>query len=150
MTAPVTAIIAGDTAFYTHFDKLYPISDVRAWYEGKPDLIEDTMLRNTALQGAYLIMAARALGLDCGPMSGFNNKMVDDVFSKEQPINQTSYATSVTDRGKRCIRVCRGLILTKPVKLYDQRLSFFCLRLIISCLRTAVCCCTSNLTSLRR
>lgn len=82
MTAPVTAIIAGDTAFYTHFDKLYPISDVRAWYEGKPDLIEDTMLRNTALQGAYLIMAARALGLDCGPMSGFNNKMVDDVFFK--------------------------------------------------------------------
>lgn len=82
MTAPVTAIIAGDTAFYTHFDKLYPVADVRSWYEGKPDLIEDAVLRNTALQGAYLIMAARALGLDCGPMSGFNNKMVDDVFFK--------------------------------------------------------------------
>lgn len=82
MTAPVTAIIAGDMAFYTHFDKLYPVADVRSWYEGKPDLIEDAVLRNTALQGAYLIMAARALGLDCGPMSGFNNKMVDDVFFK--------------------------------------------------------------------
>ena len=82
MTAPVTAIIAGDTEFYTHFDKLFPMVNARSWYEGKPDLIEDTLLRNTALQGAYLIMVARALGLDCGPMSGFNNKMVDEVFFK--------------------------------------------------------------------
>ena len=82
MTAPVTAIIGGDTAFYTHFDKLFPVANVRSWYEGKPELIEDTLLRNTALQGAYLIMAARALGLDCGPMSGFNHDMVDEIFFK--------------------------------------------------------------------
>lgn len=85
MTAPVTAIIAGDTEFYTHFDKLFPISNARAWYEGKPDLIAETMFRNTALQEAYLIMAARALGLDCGPMSGFNSKMVDEVFFEGTP-----------------------------------------------------------------
>lgn len=82
MTAPVTAIIGGDTEFYTHFDKLFPLADARSWYEGKPELIADTLARNTALQGAYLIMAARALGLDCGPMSGFNKEMTDDVFFK--------------------------------------------------------------------
>lgn len=82
MSAPVTAIIAEDMRFYTHFDKLFPIADARSRYEGNPDLILDTALRNTALQGAYLIMAARALGLDCGPMSGFNNQMVDDLFFK--------------------------------------------------------------------
>ncbi len=82
MTAPVTAIIAGDIEFYTHFDKLYPPADVRSWYEGNSALIEDTLLRNTALQGAYLIMAARSLGLDCGPMSGFDKQKVDDVFFK--------------------------------------------------------------------
>ncbi|MBR1777090.1 MAG: malonic semialdehyde reductase [Alphaproteobacteria bacterium] len=81
-TAPVTAIVGGDAAFYTHFDKLYPPANVRVWYEGKPDLIEETLQRNTALQGAYLIMAARALGLDCGPMSGFNAQMVDEAFFK--------------------------------------------------------------------
>lgn len=82
MTAPVTAIIGGDAAFYTYFDKLYPSANVRSWYEGKFDLIEETLQRNTALQGAYLIMAARAVGLDCGPMSGFNHAMVDDAFFK--------------------------------------------------------------------
>ena len=85
MTAPVTAIIAGDLKFYTHLDKLFPIANVKAWYEGKPDFIQETMIRNTVLQGAYLIMAARALGLDCGPMSGFDNKMVDEAFFKGTP-----------------------------------------------------------------
>lgn len=85
MSAPVTAIVAGDTRFYEHFDKLYPIADVKSWYEGKPDMIEDAVLRNTALQGAYLIMAARSLGLDCGPMSGFNKEMTDEIFFKGTP-----------------------------------------------------------------
>lgn len=80
MTAPVTAIVAGDMDFYDHFDKLYPIADVRPWYAGKPELISETVMRNTALQGAYLMLAARALGLDCGPMSGFNAQAVDEAF----------------------------------------------------------------------
>lgn len=82
MSAPVTAIIAGDVRFYDCFDKLYPIADVKPWYEGKPDMIEDAVLRNTALQGAYLIMAARSLGLDCGPMSGFDQEKLDEAFFK--------------------------------------------------------------------
>ncbi len=82
MSAPVTAIIAGDERFFDHFDKLYPIANVKAWYEGNPEAIQDAVLRNTALQGAYLIEAARALGLDCGPMSGFDKRKTDEAFFK--------------------------------------------------------------------
>jgi 3-hydroxypropanoate dehydrogenase len=80
MAAPVTAIVAYDREFYEHLPKLFPHADARSWYVGKEALIEATAFRNSSLQGAYLILAARALGLDCGPMSGFDNAKVDAEF----------------------------------------------------------------------
>ncbi len=77
MKAPVCAIIGYDLDFYEHLPKLFPHTDARSWFAGKPKKIEETAFRNGSLQGAYLIMAARALGLDCGPMSGFDNDGVD-------------------------------------------------------------------------
>jgi len=80
MLAPVCAIIGYDMDFYEHMPKLFPHTDARSWFAGKPDKIKDTAFRNGTLQGAYLIVAARALGLDCGPMSGFDNAGVDAEF----------------------------------------------------------------------
>lgn len=80
MAAPVTAIIAQDTAFYDQLPKLAPHADVRSWFVGNDALIAETAFRNSSLQGAYLIVAARALGLDCGPMSGFDKAKVDAAF----------------------------------------------------------------------
>jgi len=80
MTAPVTAIIGHDLEFHEHLPRLFPHTDARAWFAGNQPLIETTAFRNGTLQGAYLIIAARALGLDCGPMSGFDNAMVDKLF----------------------------------------------------------------------
>lgn len=82
MTAPVTAIIAYDYDFYTHTDKLAPHnpSAVRAMWEGNELEIKDTAYKNGTLQGGYLIMAARAIGLDCGPMSGFDPAGVKKEF----------------------------------------------------------------------
>jgi 3-hydroxypropanoate dehydrogenase len=80
LAAPVTAIVATDHAFYEHLPKLFPHADARSWFAGNPALIETTAFRNGTLQGAYLIIAARALGLDCGPMSGFDNAQVDAAF----------------------------------------------------------------------
>ncbi len=80
MTAPVTAIIGMDYEFYEELPFLFPHADARSWFAGKPAAIEATTFRNSSLQGAYFIMAARSLGLDCGPMSGFDSKMVDDIF----------------------------------------------------------------------
>ncbi len=83
MTAPATAIVAYDTEFYERLPELFSQADARAWFVDKPKFIEETAFRNGTLQGAYLIMAARALGLDCGPMSGFSKKKVDDTFFPE-------------------------------------------------------------------
>lgn len=80
MQAPVTAIVATDFAFYEHLPKLFPHADARSWFVGNNALIESTANRNGSLQGAYLIMAARSLGLDCGPMSGFDQAGVDAEF----------------------------------------------------------------------
>ena len=80
MAAPVTAIVAYDTAFYNRLPELFPHADARAWFTSSPAMIEETAFRNGTLQGAYLIIAARALGLDVGPMSGFDNKKVDAEF----------------------------------------------------------------------
>jgi 3-hydroxypropanoate dehydrogenase len=79
-TAPVTAIIAYDTEFYEKLPKLFPQADARSWFAGNQPLIDTTAFRNGTLQGAYLIIAARALGLDAGPMSGFDNAKVDKEF----------------------------------------------------------------------
>ncbi len=80
MEAPVTAIIGHDLEFYEKLPKLFPHADARSWFKGNDKLAETTAFRNGSLQGAYLIMAARALGLDCGPMSGFDNAGVDQAF----------------------------------------------------------------------
>ena len=80
MEAPVTAIIATDHAFYEHLPKLFPHADARSWFVGNQPLIDTTAFRNATLQGAYVLLAARAIGLDCGPMSGFDQAGVDEVF----------------------------------------------------------------------
>jgi 3-hydroxypropanoate dehydrogenase len=78
--APVTVIIAHDTEFHEKLPKLFPQADARSWFAGNQPLIDTTAFRNGTLQGAYLILAARALGLDAGPMSGFDNAKVDQEF----------------------------------------------------------------------
>lgn len=78
--APLTAIIGYDLEFYEKLPKLFPHTDARSWFVGNAPLIESTAFRNSTLQGAYFMIAARALGLDCGPMSGFNNDAVDKEF----------------------------------------------------------------------
>lgn len=80
MAAPVTAIIGADHAFYEHLPRLYSETDAVPWFAGKPAAIEATAFRNSSLQGAYLIIALRSLGLDCGPMSGFNAAKLDSAF----------------------------------------------------------------------
>jgi len=79
-SAPVVALIAYDTQFYEKLPKLAPHADTRSWFAGKPDLIEETAFRNGSLQGGYFILAARALGLDCGPMSGFDAAKLEAEF----------------------------------------------------------------------
>jgi 3-hydroxypropanoate dehydrogenase len=79
-TAPVTAIIGMDMEFYEKLPQLFPHTDARSWFAGKPAVIEATAFRNSSLQGAYLMLAARALGLDCGPMSGFDANKVNATF----------------------------------------------------------------------
>lgn len=80
LSAPVCVIVAQDMQFYEHLPRLYPYADAKSWFEGNAAAIESTAARNSSLQGAYLIMAARSLGLDCGPMSGFDNAGVDQAF----------------------------------------------------------------------
>jgi 3-hydroxypropanoate dehydrogenase len=78
--APVTAVIGMDMAFYDKLPQLFPHIDARVWFAGHPAKIEETALRNSSLQGGYFIIAARALGLDCGPMSGFDQAKMDAAF----------------------------------------------------------------------
>ncbi|MGY6118311.1 malonic semialdehyde reductase [Paraburkholderia strydomiana] len=80
MAAPVTVIVGMDMAFYEHLPKLFPHADARSWFAGNDKAIADTAFRNSTLQGGYLILAARALGLDAGPMSGFDATQVDETF----------------------------------------------------------------------
>src|SRR5437773_3471305 len=81
MKAPVTAIIGMDVHFYEKLPKLFPHADAKAWFKDLPEpVLEYIALRNSSLQGAYFMLAARALGLDCGPMSGFDNAKVDTTF----------------------------------------------------------------------
>ena len=78
--APVTAIVAYDQKFYDQLPTLFPAFDARSLFASNPSLSEQTAFRNSSLQGAYFILAARALGLDAGPMSGFDNAKVDQAF----------------------------------------------------------------------
>jgi len=83
MTAPITVIVAYDNEFYEKLLKLFPHTDARSWFNSSPELIKETAFRNSSMQAAYFIMACRGLGLDTGPMSGFNNELVDETFLKD-------------------------------------------------------------------
>jgi 3-hydroxypropanoate dehydrogenase len=80
MSAPATVIVAYDKLFYEQLPKLFPHADARSWFTSSPAVAEETAFRNSSLQGAYLILAARSLGLDCGPMSGFDRAKLDEAF----------------------------------------------------------------------
>src|SRR5205823_13716419 len=81
MLAPVTAILGMDVHFFEKLPQLFPHADAKAWFKDLPEtVLESVALRNSSLQGAYFMLAARALGLDCGPMSGFDNAKVDAAF----------------------------------------------------------------------
>src|SRR5436305_13146320 len=81
MAAPATAVLGMDVHFFEQLPKLFPHADAKAWFKDLPEpVLEYIALRNSSLQGAYFMLAARALGLDCGPMSGFNNQKVDEAF----------------------------------------------------------------------
>jgi 3-hydroxypropanoate dehydrogenase len=80
MMAPVVAIVGMDMEFYEKLPGLFPHADARSWFVGKPAMIEDAAFRNGSLQGAYLILAARALGIDTGPMSGIDKAKIDATF----------------------------------------------------------------------
>ena len=83
MVAPATAIIAYDLEFFENLPVLFPFADAKQYYEGKKEFAEETAFRNGTLQGGYFILAARSVGLDCGPMSGFSNHGVDQGFFPE-------------------------------------------------------------------
>ena len=111
MAAPVTVIIAWDTEFHEHFPRLFPYADMRSYFAGNKPLIEETAFRNSSLQAAYFILAARALGLDCGPMSGFNADKLNAAFFPD---------------GKWKVNLLCNLGYGDPSKLYPRgpRLNF--------------------------
>lgn len=80
LASPVTVIVATDYAFYEKLPQLFPHADAKSWFVGNQPLIDTTAFRNSTLQGAYFMLAARAAGLDCGPMSGFDNAKLDELF----------------------------------------------------------------------
>jgi 3-hydroxypropanoate dehydrogenase len=108
LKAPVTAIIGMDMEFYEQLPELFPHTDARSWFVGNAVMIEKTAFRNSSLQGGYFILAARALGLDTGAMSGFNNQAVDEAFFSGTNIKSNFISTlgygdpaSIFDRSPR-------------------------------------------------
>lgn len=95
ISAPVTAIIGMDLEFYENLPDLFPHDDARSWFAGNDELAKTTAFRNSSLQGAYFILAARALGLDTGPMSGFNNDAVDKAFFADQPKVKSNFISTL-------------------------------------------------------
>ena len=93
--APVTAIIGYDIDFHDELPWLFPHTDARSWFTGDEQAREQGAFRNSSLQGAYLILAARALGLDCGPMSGFDNAKVDAEFFADEPRHRSNFICSI-------------------------------------------------------
>jgi 3-hydroxypropanoate dehydrogenase len=91
--APVTVIIGMDMEFYEQLPELFPPADARSWFKGNDVVAYNTAFRNSSLQGAYFIMAARALGLDTGPMSGFDNDAVDAAFFAGTPVKSNFICT---------------------------------------------------------
>lgn len=111
MAAPVTVIVAWDTEFHENLPKLFPQADMRSLFAGRQALIDETAFRNSSLQAAYFILAARALGLDCGPMSGFDANKLNAEFFPD---------------GKWKVNLLCNLGYGDPSKLYPRnpRLSF--------------------------
>ncbi len=108
ISAPVSVIIGMDMEFYEQLPELFPHDDARSWFKGNDALAETTAFRNSSLQGAYLLLAARALGLDTGPMSGFNNQAVDEAFFTGTKVKSNFVSTlgygdpaSIFDRSPR-------------------------------------------------
>lgn len=95
LTAPVTVIVGMDMAFHEQLPWLFPHTDARAWFASDASLRETSALRNSSLQGAYFIIAARAMGLDTGPMSGFDNAGVDAAFFGDQPNVKSNFISTL-------------------------------------------------------
>ena len=93
--APVTAIVGYDIDFHEELPWLFPHTDAKSWFEGDEAGREQGAFRNSSLQGAYLMLAARALGLDCGPMSGFDNAAVDKAFFADAPRHRSNFICSI-------------------------------------------------------
>ncbi|HEX8389119.1 MAG TPA: malonic semialdehyde reductase [Sphingomonas sp.] len=93
--APVSVVIGMDLEFHEHLPDLFPHADARSWFTGDAAAREASAFRNSSLQGAYLIIAARALGLDTGPMSGFDQKAVDAAFFADQPRVTTNFISTL-------------------------------------------------------
>ncbi len=125
MAAPVTAIIAYDVKFYELLPKLFPHADARSWFSDTPELALTTARRNSSLQGAYFIIAARSLGLDCGPMSGFDNAKVDHEFFPADPKDNAFQLEYFADSHVKSNFLC-NLGYGDPAKLFPRspRLEF--------------------------
>jgi nitroreductase len=135
MTAPVTAMIAYDLLFFEKLPKLFPRAPgMRNLFAENPQLVEETAKRNSTLQGAYLIIAARALGLDCGPMSGFDNAKVDEEFfgggeecegceqgfSLQVTSSRISYAILAMAVSRSFFQEDHGCHSTRPARFYER------------------------------
>ena len=95
LSAPVTVILGMDTDFHEHLPELFPHTDAKSWFDGNRELREASAFRNSSLQGGYFILAARALGLDTGPMSGFDGGAVDKAFFAETPNVRTNFISTL-------------------------------------------------------
>ncbi|MEX0341126.1 MAG: malonic semialdehyde reductase [Erythrobacter sp.] len=95
LTSPVTAIIGYDIDFHEELPWLFPHTDAKSWFEGDEEGRKEGAFRNSSLQGAYLMIAARALGLDCGPMSGFDNDAVDKAFFGDNPKHKSNFICAI-------------------------------------------------------
>ena len=95
LAAPVTVIIGYDIDFHEELPWLFPHTDAKSWFEGDEKGREQGAFRNSSLQGAYLMLAARAVGLDCGPMSGFDNAAVDRAFFGDNPRHKSNFICSI-------------------------------------------------------
>jgi 3-hydroxypropanoate dehydrogenase len=94
-SAPVSVVIGMDLQFYEQLPWLFPHADARSWFAGSEELARATAFRNSSLQGAYFILAARALGLDTGPMSGFNPQAVDEAFFADTPHIKSNFISTL-------------------------------------------------------
>jgi nitroreductase len=125
MAAPCVAIIGYDMRFFDKLPVLFPHTDAKPWFEHRDEAnLAWVAMRNSSLQTAYLILAARALGLDCGPMTGFDNAKVDEAFFAGTPIRPTSWSTWVMAIPPASSRVRRASASTKPAASSDSHHPF--------------------------